>query len=125
MREGMVAPRGQRSHYRCRVSVLNENQEVVALAMISLGLRRRLRLGIRGIADGLGQHLAQLSLGLLSFGLLRFPVWGLCHAEYLGMPEAELNPLKMKGWQGTRPSPPFINLRCNSQLPLGRRDRML
>jgi hypothetical protein len=37
-----------------------------ALAAISFGLRQALRLGLR-IADGLGQHLAQLSLGLRRF----------------------------------------------------------
>jgi len=64
------------------------------LATTSLGLRRRLRLGLRGIADGLGQHFAQLSLGLLSFGLLRLATWGLPfgHEQYVGMPEAESNP---------------------------------
>jgi hypothetical protein len=37
-----------------------------ALAAISFGLRQALRLGLR-IADSLGQHLAQLSLGLRRF----------------------------------------------------------
>jgi len=36
-------------------------------AVISLGPRLRLRLGMRGIADRLRQHLAQLSFGLRQF----------------------------------------------------------
>jgi hypothetical protein len=39
---------------------LNENQDAVALAAISFGLRRALRLGLR-VADGLGEYLAKLS----------------------------------------------------------------
>jgi hypothetical protein len=74
---------------------LNENQDAVALAAISLGLRRRLRrfrhlrLGVCGISNGLGQHLAQLSLGLI-----RFAAWGLPfgHEQHVGMPEVKLNP---------------------------------
>ena len=57
------------------------------LAAISFGLRRTLYLGLR-IADRFGQHLVQLSLCLLRFAR-RFP---LGHAQYVGMPEAELNP---------------------------------
>ena len=41
------------------------------------------------IADGFSQHLAQLSLGLRGFALGWLP---LCHAQYVGMPEGELNP---------------------------------
>jgi hypothetical protein len=56
---------------------------------ISLGLRR-LRPGMRRVADGLGQHLIQLGLGLLRItlegSLLRFD-----HKQYVGMPEGELN----------------------------------
>jgi hypothetical protein len=40
------------------------------------------------IADRFGQHLVQLSLCLLRFAR-RFP---LRHGQYVGMPEAELNP---------------------------------
>ena len=58
-------------------------------AAIFVGLRRALRLWLR-VADGLSQHLAKLGLGLR-----RFPRIGLCpcgHKQYVGMPEAELNP---------------------------------
>ena len=99
----MVTPCRQRSHYRCRVAVLKKIKVLHTLAAISLGLRRRLWLGLRGIADGFGQHLAQLS-----FGLLRFPVWGLCHAEYVEMPEGVLNPDGPKsGINRARPTPPL------------------
>ena len=49
----------------------------------SLGVRRALRLGLRGVADGLGQHFVQLSLGLLRFALGWLP---LCHVWHVGMP---------------------------------------
>ncbi|MGP8123547.1 MAG: hypothetical protein ACLP8B_23865, partial [Xanthobacteraceae bacterium] len=58
-------------------------------AAISLDLRRALRLGLR-VADGFGQHLAQLCLGLR--GLSRGGFSPLCHETYMGMPERELNP---------------------------------
>jgi hypothetical protein len=57
--------------------------------LISLGLRRWLQLGLRGIADGLSQHLAQLILGLRRFALRLMPV---CHAHYMAMREEDLNP---------------------------------
>jgi hypothetical protein len=64
-----------------------------ALAAIFFGLRRVLRpadrAGLR-VADGLGQHLAQLSLGLGWCPRDRcLPV---SHGCYVGMPERELNP---------------------------------
>jgi hypothetical protein len=64
-----------------------------ALAAIFFGLRRVLRpadrAGLR-VADGLGQHLAQLSLGLGWCPRDRcLPV---SHDRYVGMPERELNP---------------------------------
>ena len=64
---------------------LKENQGAVALAAISFGLR----LGLR-VADGFGQHLAQLGLGLSRFTREGFLPLG--HTHYVGMPEGELNP---------------------------------
>ena len=61
-------------------------------AAIPLGPLQALILSLR-IADGFGQHLAQLSLGLR-----RFPGQGFCpccHERYMGMPEGELNPAKV------------------------------
>ena len=55
----------------------------------SLGLLQALILSLR-VADGLGQHLAKLGLGLR-----RFPRIGLCpcgHRQYVGMPAGELKP---------------------------------
>ena len=52
-------------------------------------LRPVLRAGLR-VADGLGQHLAQLRLGLRR--LSREVLLPLSHYEYMGMSEAELNP---------------------------------
>ncbi|HYI30477.1 MAG TPA: hypothetical protein VD863_21770 [Bradyrhizobium sp.] len=60
-----------------------------ALAAIYFGRRLSLRLGLR-VTDGLGQHLAQLSLGLRRF--LREGFLPLCHPFHMGMPEGELNP---------------------------------
>ena len=54
----------------------------------SLGLLQALILSLC-IADGFSQHLAQLSLGFRGFPLGWLP---LCHAQYVGMPEGELNP---------------------------------
>jgi len=54
----------------------------------SLGLLQALILGLR-IAYGLGQHLAQLSLGLCGFPLGWLP---LCHEQYVGMRQGGLNP---------------------------------
>jgi hypothetical protein len=56
----------------------------------SLGRLQALILSLR-IADGFGQHLAQLSLGLRRFALGWLP---LGHDQYVGMPEAELNPVR-------------------------------
>jgi hypothetical protein len=56
--------------------------------LFSLDLLQALILSLR-IADSLGQHLAQLSLGLCGFALGWLP---LGHISYVGMPEAELNP---------------------------------
>ena len=58
-------------------------------AAISLDLWRALRLRLRGIADRLSQHLAQLRLCLCRFSFGWLP---LGHASYVGMLEAELNP---------------------------------
>jgi hypothetical protein len=55
----------------------------------SLGLLQALIFSLR-IADGLGQHLAQLSLGLRGFPLGWLP---LCHQDYVGMQRWELNPV--------------------------------
>ena len=62
----------------------------MSLTAISLGLGRTLRLWLR-IADSLGQHLAQLSLGLRGFPLEGFLPCR--HGHYMGMREGELNPL--------------------------------
>jgi hypothetical protein len=59
------------------------------LAAIALGPGRPFRLRLCGIADGLSQHLAQLSLGLRRFPFRWLP---LGHGPYVGMREAELNP---------------------------------
>src|SRR3984957_2138667 len=58
------------------------------LAALSLGLRRPFRFGLR-IADGLGQHLAELGLGFRGFPR-RF--WPLGHDAYMGTTEGKLNP---------------------------------
>ena len=58
-------------------------------AAISLGLLQALILSLR-IADGLSQHLAQLSLGLSRFSREGFLPLG--HGYYVGMHEGELNP---------------------------------
>jgi hypothetical protein len=63
-------------------------------AAISLGLRRALRLGLC-IADGLGQHLAQLSLGSRRFARESFCPCG--HGQYMGMQDGELNPWALSG----------------------------
>jgi hypothetical protein len=55
---------------------------------IFLYLWGTLGFGLR-IADGLGQHLIQLSLGSLRFPLGRLP---LCHRQYVGMTRGKLNP---------------------------------
>jgi hypothetical protein len=61
------------------------------LAAISLDLGRALCLGLR-IADRFGQHLVQLSLGLLRFPLGWLP---LGHAQYVGMQEGESKPSRL------------------------------
>jgi len=75
------------------------------LRLIFFGLRRvfrpAVRVGLR-VADGLGQHLAQLSLGLRWCpGARCLP---LSHGPYVGMPEGELNPSKDSKNQGQQPS---------------------
>ena len=63
----------------------------LGLAAISLGVRMALRLRLR-VADGLSQHFAQLGLGLWRFSREGFlPV---CHQQYVGMRQGELNPLR-------------------------------
>ena len=56
---------------------------------ISLGLLLQPLIFSLRIADGFGQHLVQLSFGLLRFALGWLP---LCHELYVGMREVELNP---------------------------------
>ena len=51
--------------------------------------RRALCLGL-SIADGLGEHLAQLDLSLWRFAREGF--CPCCHTQYMGMPQGELNP---------------------------------
>jgi hypothetical protein len=63
-------------------------------AAISLGMLQALILSLR-IADSLGQHLAQLSLGLRRFAREGF--CPCCHKHYMGMPEAELKPAGTAG----------------------------
>ncbi len=63
--------------------------------LIFLGLRLMFRLAVRaglGVADGLGQHLAQFSLGLR--GSLGDRCLPLCHGLYVGMPGGDLNPTR-------------------------------
>jgi hypothetical protein len=55
----------------------------------SLDLLQALILSLR-IADGFGQHLTQLSLGLRWFSCEGF--LPLSHGHYVGMPQGELNP---------------------------------
>jgi len=57
----------------------------------SLGLLQALILSLR-IADGFGQHLAQLNLGLCGFSLRWLPC---VHERYVGMRQRELNPACM------------------------------
>jgi hypothetical protein len=57
------------------------NESGGLFAAIPLGPLQALILSLR-IADGLGQHLAQLSLGLCGFSLGWLP---LGHAQYVGM----------------------------------------
>jgi hypothetical protein len=56
---------------------------------MSLGFGRALLLGLC-IADGLGEHLAQLSFRLRRFAREGFLPLGL--GQYVGMPEGKLNP---------------------------------
>jgi hypothetical protein len=58
------------------------------LVTIFLGLRPTLRSGLR-VADGFGQHLAELSLGLRRRARCFLP---LGHGQYVGMCQGELNP---------------------------------
>ena len=52
--------------------------DVIALTSIFLRFRQTLRLGLR-VADGFGQHLAQLSLGLSRFSRGFLPLGHLQH----------------------------------------------
>jgi len=61
------------------------------LAAISFGLRQPFRRWLR-IADGLGQHLAKLGLGLWRFAREAFCPYG--HEQYVGMQEGELKPCR-------------------------------
>ena len=72
-----------------KVSCARGNESGGLFAAISLDLWRALRFRLCGIADGLGQHLVQLSLGLRRFPFGWLP---LVHAAYVGMLEAKLNP---------------------------------
>jgi hypothetical protein len=67
----------------------------VTLAAISFDLRQALSLGLR-VADRLGEHLAQLSLGL--WWLARKGFLPLGHGQYVGMPEGELNQVHPASW---------------------------
>jgi hypothetical protein len=59
-------------------------------ATISLGMLQALILSLR-IADGLGQHLAKLVLGLGRFSYEGFCPCG--HPPHMGTPEGELKPV--------------------------------
>lgn len=81
------------------------------LVTIFLRLRPTLRFGLR-VADGLGQHLAQLSLGLLRFARRSLP---LGHGQYVGCRKGKVNPCWLvlapkvaehRSWVWGR-SPPF------------------
>ena len=78
----------------CQHDMLSTGGE---LGLILLGLRLMfrpvLRAGLR-VADGLGQHLTQLSLRLR--WLPRDRCLPVSHDLYLGMPEGELNPTRSK-----------------------------
>jgi hypothetical protein len=54
----------------------------------SLGALQAIILSLR-IADSLGEHLVQLSLGFCGFSLGWLPC---CHGQYVGMREGELKP---------------------------------
>jgi hypothetical protein len=71
-----------------RTTQFNDDLLGCLLAAIALGMLQALILSLR-IADGLGQHLTQLGLGLRGFPLGWLPC---CHRQYVGMPGAELNP---------------------------------
>ena len=92
--------------------------EVLALelgrlfAAISLGRLQALILSLR-IADSLGQHFAQLSLGLRRLARERFCPCG--HEHYVGMRRGELNPL------GRNYCRRFSPLLCAQQTQLGHR----
>ena len=78
-------------HHR-RLNHTTKTHDAVRLAAIIFGLwalRPVLRAGLR-VADGLGQHLAQLSLRLRRLPRkARFLPLG--HGHYVGMPEGEVN----------------------------------
>ncbi len=65
----------------------------MTLAAISFDLRRALWLGLC-VADGLGEHLAKLSLRLRRFAREGFLPLG--HGQYVGMHEVEVNPLETR-----------------------------
>jgi hypothetical protein len=52
--------------------------------LLGLGRLRMRQRGLRGVADGLSQHLAELGLGLCRLARRRFP---LSHNNYMGRPE--------------------------------------
>jgi hypothetical protein len=96
--------RGFRAEALCRNSrlggaVASRPAELLALgfelAAISLGLRHALWLGLR-VADGLGEHLAQLSLRLRRLAREGF-LLPLGHERHVGMLEGKLNPLRTAG----------------------------
>ena len=75
---------------RFRTSVLAfDIGEPPPLAAVFLGLRRPFRLGLR-VADGLGQHLAKLGLGLWRFA--RETLCPCSHVGYMGTLQSVLNP---------------------------------
>ena len=66
----------------------SDNKSGGLFAAIPLGPLQALILSLR-IADGLGQHLTQLGLGLRGFPLGWLPCG---HRQYVGMPEGKLKP---------------------------------
>ena len=90
--EGMIRPqRHQRGSQGPRLSH-SENQLGRLFAAIALGILQALILSLR-IADGLGQHLAELNLGLCGFALGWLPC---CHRHYVGMLGGELKPADVR-----------------------------
>ena len=102
------------------------NESGGLFAAISLRLvGRALRLRLRGITDGLSQHLAKLGLGLWRLARWFLPC---CHEPHLGMRPVELNPrsellltvhVRFRALNGLNsdiaPFPKNVSARCPAQ----------